>query len=296
MKCRNAVRYLVTACCGTALLACGESSSEPGATPELALAEVDPSPTSPGIFLGSGITSTVCFNGTQTDADRDGLSDACEQALAQAFAPELAYASSDSTGREPHWAAKAQSGKPRIAYLLSYYLDKGLIGCTLGLVLCGGHYGDSETLVLDLYYNGTTKHWLVHLAQFSAHGVYNVYPRIFSSYPNLKYPVKKGGYPRVYVSPWKHANYAFDSECDAGELGLDECLADTYQRVPAISALNIGSRSVHSGSQDCLPSANPLLATNGVTECYWTERAFGGWQGKSPKAGAYSRILNFFGF
>ncbi len=33
----------------------------------------------------------VCFNGSQTDSDGDGLSEFCERNLASAFAPELYY-------------------------------------------------------------------------------------------------------------------------------------------------------------------------------------------------------------
>lgn len=278
------------------LFACTEGPTDPTSrSPELATIGTDPAPSAPGIFLGSAVSGTACTTGSQADADRDGLTEVCENALAAAFAPRLAFSASDRTGREPRWAARPLSaGKVRIAYLLSLYFDDGTYGCSFGLILCGGHYGDSETIVLDVYYNGTSRHWVLHLAVFSAHGVYNVYPRVFSAYPSMNFSDKKGGYPKAFLALRKHALYRSDTECDDGELGLDECQADTEQRIPAGSALNIGSRDGHSAGQDCVRSQ--VFTSSTATECYWTVRDFGGWQGKSPKAGAYSRILEFFGF
>lgn len=284
------------ALCAAALFACGEDPTGPRPdAPDPAIVGTDPAPTAAGIFLGTGVTPTACFSASRPDADRDGLADECETSLAAAFAPQLAYASGDQTGREPRWAArKTSGGKVRVAYLLSLYLDLGTVGCPFGLVLCGGHYGDSETIVLDLYYNAATQHWLLDAATYSAHGVYNYYPRIFSAYPSMNFPAKVGGYPRAFVSLRKHALYRSDRECDDGELGLDECAADTFQRIAATPALNIGSRAAHTAAQDCVRST--VLTSSTAIECYWTERAFGGWQGRSPKAGAYSKTLSFFGF
>lgn len=289
------VRYAVAGACLLSLYACGEGLGGPATeSPEFAVVGTDPAPSAAGLFLGSDVTNTVC-RGSLADADRDGLIDRCETALAAAFAPELAYASSDNTGRQPHWAARPLSGgKVRLAYLLSLYRDQGILGCNLGVVLCGGHYGDSEFLVLDVYYRGNTQHWLLDQAVYSAHGVYNWYPRLFSAYPSMNYPAKVGGYPRAFLSLRKHAGYRSDRECDAGELGLDECTANTYQRVSAAAALNLGSRGGHAVSQDCVAGSTP--ATAAYTECYWTERAFGGWQGRIPKGTAYSPMLSFFGF
>ncbi|MBA3260639.1 MAG: hypothetical protein H0T68_14385 [Gemmatimonadales bacterium] len=281
----------------TALLfACGEGPTDPASQrPGLAITGTDPAPSAPGIFLGTAVSGTACANGSQADTDQDGLADVCENALAAAFAPQLAYAASDRTGREPRWAARPLgAGKVRIAYLLSLYSDDGTYRCSLGRILCGGHYGDSETIVLDVSYNGTSRHWVLHLAIFSAHGVYNVYPRFFSAYPSMNFPDKKGGYPKAFVALRKHALYRSDTECDDGELGLDECKADTYQRIAAGRALGIGSRGRHTEAQDCVQST--VFPSSTVRECYWTVREFGGWQAKSPKAGAYSSILGFFGF
>jgi hypothetical protein len=288
------VRYAAAGFCLAGLFACGEPSGPSPETPEFAITGTDPAPSAPGIFLGTDVTNTACF-GAVGDADNDNLLNRCETALAAAFAPELNYASSDDTRRQPHWAARPLSGgRVRLAYLLSLYRDLGTVGCTLGVILCGGHYGDSEILVLDVYYHGNTKHWLLDQAVYSAHGVYNWYPRLFAAYPSMNYPAKSGGYPRAFLSLRKHAGYRSDRECDAGELGLDECTTDTRVRVAAGASLDLGSRALHAASQDCVAGAT--VATAGRTECYWTERAFGGWQGRTPKGTAYSSILGFFGF
>jgi hypothetical protein len=288
------VRSTAAALCLAGVFACGEPGGPSAETSEFVIIGTDPAPSAPGIFLGTDVTSTACF-GAVGDADNDNLLNRCETALAAAFAPELNYASSDDTRRQSHWAARPLSGgRVRLAYLLSLYRDLGTVGCTLGVILCGGHYGDSEILVLDVYYHGKTKHWLLDQAVYSAHGVYNWYPRLFAAYPSMNYPAKIGGYPRAFLALRKHAGYRSDRECDTGELGLDECTTDTRVRVAADASLDLGSRALHTASQDCVAGATPATAAR--TECYWSERAFGGWQGRTPKGGAYSPVLSFFGF
>jgi hypothetical protein len=279
------------------LLACSDDVTGPTREPSAAPAEIlaDPAPSAPGIFLGSTVTPALCTNGSQADSDRDALADACENALAAAFAPELAYSSTDRTTHEPRWAARRLgNGKVRVAYLLSLHVDLGTYGCPLGLVLCGGHYGDSETIVLDLYYKSSSRHWVLDQSIYSAHGFYNLYPRFFAAYPRMNFPARKGGHPRAFVALRKHALYRSNTECDDGELGLDECRADTYQRVAAAPSLNIGSRAAHTAAQDCVRST--ILTSSTAVECYWTVRDFGGWQGRTPKAGPYGSVLSFFGF
>jgi hypothetical protein len=294
MKFPSPAHRALGAAASVVLAACGDAPTTPSAShDELEAIVTDPAPSAPGIFLGS-VTPSACAAGSP-DTDQDGLADVCETDLAAAFAPQLAYAASDRVGREPRWAARPLTGgRVRVAYLLSLHFDAGLYGCTLGLVLCGGHYGDSETIVLDLYYSSGSRHWVLHQAIYSAHGVYNLYPRFLSAYPSMNFPDRKGGYPRAFLALRKHALYRSNTECDDGELGLDECRADTFQRIATGAARNIGSRSRHLPSQDCVRSA--VFTTSSTTECYWTVRAFGGWQGKSPRAGPYSSILSTFGF
>lgn len=267
----------------------------------------NPEPNSIGIYLGSGVTEDLCFGGGQTDNDADGLSTFCERALAQAFAPQLYYAHNDNVGREPRWAAMPINGtQVRIAYLLAYYVDNGpLLSCGIlhepvtliwGDDACDGHWGDSEAITLDVQFDPALEHWVLQRAQLSTHHEY----RIFSArhgYPSLYYPEHPGGYPRIWIAFSKHANYESDSACDSGgTLNSDECLSDTFARVEAGGNLDIGSRASHTSSQDCVGSANPVYAGNGVTECFWTDRRFTGWSGASPNAGSYVDRLANLGF
>jgi hypothetical protein len=289
------LRRFAAAFASAVICACAEQPAGPSrSAPELAISGTDLAPTAPGLFLGTDVTATSCL-GNVGDGDNDGLLNRCETALAAAFAPELDYSSTDDTRRQPRWAARPLGGgRVRLAYLLSLYRDLGTVGCDLGIVLCGGHYGDSEILVLDVYYRGATGHWLLDQAIYSAHGVYNIYPRLLADYPGMNFPAKPGGYPRAFLSLRKHAGYRSDRECDAGELGLDECTSDARVRVAAGPARDIGSRAFHLASQDCIPGSTAAPA--GQTECYWTERPFGGWQGRTPTGSAYSPILETFGF
>jgi hypothetical protein len=151
-----------------ALLAIGAlSCSEPTAAPrpragvtgplcQLGCTEIDSNPNAPGVFLGSGVTPDVCYFGTYTDADQDGLGDFCEKNLAAAFAPELYYTAGDDVRREPRWVARATTEeRVMIGYLLSYYRDTGSRSwqCTANPFYrpeCTGHNGDSETIYLEV--------------------------------------------------------------------------------------------------------------------------------------------------
>lgn len=269
---------------------------------QLGCTETDPNPSAPGVFLGSGVTPGVCFNGTQTDADQDGLGDFCEKNLAAAFAPDLRYTPGDDIRREPHWAARftATDEQVSIAYLLSYYRDTGSKGFEPGL---GAHNGDSESIGLRVYYNYSTKHWVLQSATYSQHGNYHVYDRGAAPYPYvLQYLGHPGSYPRSWVSEGKHANYAYQSECNAGgTLDNDTCEDNTADvRVEAGTPLNVGSRQHH--LLDCMPSNNPSYEFYGAgrIECYWTLVLFRGWVPDSVGGGdsgtAYTDVLSVFGF
>jgi len=190
--------------------------------------------------------------------------------------------------------------------MLSYYTDDGpVVSCVstptieffFGDGACDGHFGDSEAIVLDVYYRADWKHWLVEKAFYSKHDTYNSFFRGSKSYPiALHYPDKKGGYPRAFVAYSKHANYSTDQSCDeGGVLQSDNCVSDTFERVVAGAQLNMGSRASHTSEQDCVHSSNPILPPEPV-ECYWTEKRFSGWSDGSPAAGSYSARLSNLSF
>lgn len=267
----------------------------------------DPSASSPGVFINTNVTGTKCFNGSQTDYDQDGVSDQCERLLAGAFAPELAMSSNDRTGREPKWVArKVGTNRVLILYLLSYFHDDGpsTSWCNQNVLdlfereACAGHYGDSELIGVEVYYDTDSQHWLPQEVSYSTHQTYRVFSRGSNAYPmGLEYPSKAGSYPRAYVAFAKHANYESDAACDAGSIaGTDECYPNLWQRVYAGSDVSLGSRQVHTTAQDCMLAKDAVLKETGRTECYWTVKRFSGWTGGSPDASAYADRLITFGF
>lgn len=113
----------------------------------------DPSPNSPGIYIGVGATNCYSIRATNTtgwiDSDEDGLRDDCEFHLATAFAPTLNVSAQEGClGGEPYWVAKfIENYEPfgtgdmvKLGYLPSYYADCG----------AGGHIGDSEFIQLTV--------------------------------------------------------------------------------------------------------------------------------------------------
>ena len=277
---------------------------------EVGCVETDPNPNAPGVFVGSGVTPQLCFYADYTDGDQDQLGDFCEEELAAAFAPQLYYFNGDNVGREPRWVATITNYNGTdmvfVGYLHSYYRDEGSSAgwaCQVPPFSddCSGHNGDSEAIFLIVYYNASTQHWVLDHALYSQHESYGFYHRGSSAYPTqLYYPSRSGGYPRAYVSQGKHANYANLSECNSGgRLGTDTCVdVNTAARLPGGSWLNIGSRAVHTTSQDCVTTSNPLhpYYGSGRTECYWTDQPFRGWYptsvGGSSSSSYSSRLAN----
>jgi hypothetical protein len=122
---------------------------------QLGCADPDPFPEAPGIFVGNLLSDDNCLGAGWSDYDLDGLADLCEEQLAWAFRPELSYFSEDYVDREPRWVARPLgTDSVRIGYLFSYYRDMG------DNQLGGGHWGDSERLWVDLWYDSGTKHWV----------------------------------------------------------------------------------------------------------------------------------------
>jgi hypothetical protein len=306
-KCAVLVVLLSEACAAPT-----DSPEEPSATGPSASVlcqtgclDVDPNPSAPGIFIG-GDSPATCFG--VNDGDNDDLAERCESDLARAFAPQLYYYKFDEMGREPYWVAMKVGGaqRVRIGYLLSYYRDAGsqAFACSIPGApdSCAGHNGDSEAIFLEVYYNSTTMHWVLYNAKLSAHGAYPVYGTpSFGEYPILTYPGQLGGYPRVWVSQGKHANYANLADCNAGgTLHIDTCNGNnTGARVDASAIYNLGSLTAHTAAQDCVTSRNPsyIYYGSGRKECYWTAvTGFRGWipttVGGAEADASYRSILN----
>ena len=218
----------------------------------------------------------------------------------------------DNVGREPHWAARRYgAGVVRIIYLLSYYRDAGSNAflCQFeflpGDSRCGGHPGDSESIVLDVTYFASSKHWVLTQAYYSNHENQGWYsPSGASLYPTeLYYP----GEIRVGTPgpTWRSASMPTMTPlaCNAGgTLGTDTCdgVAATA-RVATGSILEHRRRNAHAASQDCMPSSNPSYIYYGMgrLECYWSGTDFRGWTPLSiggAGASGYSSILALFGF
>ncbi|HEU5466878.1 MAG TPA: hypothetical protein VFU75_08305 [Gemmatimonadales bacterium] len=288
---------------------------------QLGCVETDPSPNSPGVWLGSGVTPFLC--GTENpnginDSDQDGLSDFCEVQLAVAFAPELFYSVQDDIRGEPHWVAQAVDGgddaEILIGFLMSYYKDWGskalpCSGTPFGQYFdCLGHNGDSEVIYLYVDYDFDTEHWVLKEAQYSQHGTLvsfgrTVFGTTYSYPPQVSYPSHPGAYPRSWVSEGKHANYENQSSCNSGGfLGVDTCVDNSQAaRFQVSSTANLGSRSHHTSSQDCMVSNNPSYEyyAGGRVECYWTIKPFRGWVPDSiggDQSTDYSDILWARGF
>lgn len=249
-------------------LSAGLASPDGAVTPmcQLGCIDPDPTPTYPGVFLGSGVTPYQCFTpGVQTDGDQDGLSDFCEKNLANAFAPAMVYDNSDDIRGEPRWIAQRLGDSVQVGYLFSYYNDLGAestLQCKAGFPLldpffdltsCNGHNGDSEQIYVVVLYDAETAHWVLKRARYYQHeGFTEFRTRFGKDYPILleyatDWGSAPGGKPRVWVSFQKHASYATQSDCNSGGTGfVDTCNNNQAQQVFFISvARNIGSQAVH---------------------------------------------------
>jgi hypothetical protein len=268
----------------------------------------DPSPNSPGEWLGEDFSDDVCIGGS-TDLDGDELGDLCELRLAEAFAPEMVTWSrhdggtAEDIGGERYWAARYVNeispfaGMVMLVYMPAYYHDLG--DPESGLT---AHPGDSEIIVLYVRYNAATQHWVLKAAHLSHHTTYGYEGSNFTN-PNssasMEYSGRAGGYPRVWVAKFKHANYSTRSNCTSGGFGgLDHC--DTYQysakwRFPVYSHHNVGSYSTQ-----FLNCVQAEFRTGDHAECMWaTTGKFRGWlYHPDPQAGGtqHGSKLQEFGF
>ena len=267
----------------------------------------DPHPSDPGEWIGPDFNEDICIGGS-SDTDQDGLGDLCEFMLTKAFAPEMVSWSrhdggtAENIGGEFYWGARVIStglfaGTVMLAYLPAYYEDLGEPASGLS-----AHPGDSEIIILYVRYNPATSHWILKASHLSEHTVYGYNGSNLNDiddYATGEYPGRKGGFPRVWVAKFKHANYGSRMKCLAGGFGgLDVC--DTYSyshkwRYPVVESRNIGSSSVK--LNDCEYSD---YAPGPEIECLWdTTSRFQGWMyvvDPNHGAGPYGTRLQTFDF
>jgi hypothetical protein len=260
---------------------------------ELYQAASDPSPGSPGLWLGSTVVPATCFNDltrTIVDADHDWLDDNCELELARGFAPTWGMSDAEACpGGEPLWAAKYFStfGIVRIVYMPANYKDCGPLG----------HNGDSEFVIVEVKFNTVTQHWEFQREFLSAH-LGDIWPGIDRSewVSNAEFTRRPLSHPRVAVSIDKHSNFGSDAKClnafaveVGGEAGCGIMIGSF--RFPVDAHRNVGSRF-----QDllggCIGSIGSF-AGNGFAECFYSSnKNFAGWQSSSGGATAYQTLLN----
>jgi hypothetical protein len=225
-----------------------------------------------------------------SDIDVDGLTDTCEGALAQAFAPLLrvtpdcVWDDGPSDGGSPvdprlggdySYAVQGSPDNPnriRLAYLPAYYVDCGSPYYPQSWF--GSHSGDSEFIMIDVSYDVATGAWLFEQALLSAHcgtpaGIAYCHGANYLAH-NWRggagfdwYQGVYRGAPIVWVSTRKHANYSSHSECNHQYNGFTEECSNVAltTRFPVVNASqNIGSgdyptpwRDPGSPTRDCLP-------------------------------------------
>jgi hypothetical protein len=199
--------------------------------------------------------------------------------------------------------------------MLGYYVDGGIIGsdytvCKLVSILellaeCDGHSGDSELVVIDVWYDPATLHWVTDRIALSAHTIYHEKVRAeFTPYVfGANYPDVLGGYPEVWVAIRKHSNYFDDASCDAGSgdpvFAFDECPGNGKLFRPDTGTLrNIGSRGhqfLNCVESDDIFHLDPFPVP--PAECLWTYSNFFGWQiDRTTTSTGYGTRLAVWGF
>jgi hypothetical protein len=246
------------------------------------------------------------------DADQDGLADACEHALAAAFAPVLVFDAGECgwdvsvtparVGGGYLYAAQRLGERVRIAYFPAYYRDCGWREpvCLLTRWLCDGHAGDSEAIVLELIPDGDGAGWRTERVFLSAHCHGRSAGRCRWYAAEELESVR--GTSVVWVASGKHGGYPSRAACDGGHWGYDSCDRNAVRvRFPVLTLRqNVGSRArpfPYAGGRDCV---GPEVAGWGSTlpdpaarECFWEERAeFRGWRREGGGgATGYARYL-----
>lgn len=302
-----------------ALTACSEPQAGPSGVPERVLVQPylpcnpeeqycggnpgphqpDLDPGAPGYWLGFGTGPAFCYSASGAninDADRDKFDDWCEKTIAQRFRPLLRFSPYDCNRQgERYWAAHyfPETERFRVAYLLAYYKDCGTpstIFCDISVSgdRCLGHQGDSEFIVVDLYWDEATNHWVVHHAFLTAHYTESGFldpflgPADASQIAyNLEWLDVQGGRFLVWVAEGKHGNYPSKSSCNGGGyLSLDTCARhDTLSANTELFAWD-ANRNLGSSTRkliNCVRAVGTEAYFRTRTECFWTDQHFMGW-------------------
>lgn len=241
------------------------------------------------------------------DSDGDGLTDACEFSLLEAFAPALVVSEaacnwSGGAGRlEGGYLVGAQpvSRGVRLAYLPAYLEDCGWSGPKCLLRWRGGcdpHRGDSEAVFIDVEQGHDGGPWAPSRVFLSAHcfGGSDGRCRWFTA-GDLEWV---GRAVVVWVAEGKNANYPSKSACDSGHWHFDTCDRNgRAYRFPVLSKLqDIGSAESpfphRGGDRACVDLEPPGPASSGGKECLWTGERFRGWSlGGGEGATGYREYL-----
>lgn len=252
----------------------------------------DPSPGSAGVWLGSGVSPSVCFierqSGNPSDSDADGLANNCEFPIARSFAPRLWYHDTNNElcpSGEPYWAIKRfPNGVVRAAYMFAYHKD-----CRTP-----SHYGDSEMVVVEVTFNATTRHWEFRRMWTSAHYGADADYSEWNSAGSVSFDTRYKAYPHVWVAAGKHANYRSRSYCETGGVYTDECASANAVRFPVYENANTGSRHV-----DLIgPVPSRKYPYNSMTETFYSpgRGEFRGWNPNDDGVTVKSYYNMLFGY
>jgi hypothetical protein len=222
-------------------------------------------------------------DGCSIDADKDGISEDEELAVATELAPVMVFDTGETlSARRTHFAVSPTADGGRSVYYAHSYFDDG--GSVLGITK---HLGDSEFIVVTRNAAGDVSLFL------SAH--YKASTDASQWYPLSKFEKQTVGgvsRPVVFIALRKHGNYPDLATCEAGAYHLDTCSRGLSELVPVVADRNLGQSSA------------PLLDDvefNGNHEYYWTDAPFCGWHvaggltadrsGCTPPENAYGRQL-----
>lgn len=262
---------------------------------------------SAGFAQGPQVHVPECAEGDGSDRDLDGLTDACEFALARSVAPLMIARSTDcewdaaSTpariGGGYFHAVESVGSVIRIAYLPAYFRDCGWRGatCWLPWIDCSPHDGDSEFVVVELA--------LTIEASFEITGLFlsaHCFGRTSGSCRwyrgnDLERFRWQGTSPEIWVAEGRHANYPSWTSCERGHHSIDTCSRhDVSYYFPVLADRNLGSRSHPLPASGCVSGRDLLTSRVDSTaqECFWrADASFGGWQAAARGVTPYDRYL-----